>query len=220
MHHHLEIVMPSTSCIEKDIQTIMRPYDEDPDEGEGYMNRHAFWDWYLIGGRWSRTKIECDLDPCKVDEFWDRTKAMKLTVSALQAGRQDLQPSSQQAQVDNLWRELFPGKGDKCLFFSHGADQYSKAINDYDICRVVEISENLKAERVIVAAGSYDDASKLRAETMLSTEVWNGCNHLKTDFDGSVLKCIKKHDDCYKNCKDGYLLVKPDWICVTVDYHS
>lgn len=47
MHYHCEIWFPTRAEIKSAIDKVMAPYCE-----EGSSKR-AFWDWYVIGGRWA-----------------------------------------------------------------------------------------------------------------------------------------------------------------------
>jgi len=66
MHSLLEIIMPPTDDVEGAIATIMAPFNEQPDEDQEDVSSYTFWDWYVIGGRFSGSKLQSRLDPEKI----------------------------------------------------------------------------------------------------------------------------------------------------------
>lgn len=222
MHHHLEIIMPTTQDIEAAIAKILAPFDENSeDRGEC----HTFWDWYVIGGRWTGTKESCKYDAEKVEQFYEKLRELKITVSSVQCGKPALKPESQIPMVDNLWNEFFPtedGTVVPCPRFAHATNQYdSDDLWACDICRVDEIPDNLIASHVIITRPT-DDGS-VKAEFMLVEDVWNGLNFMKVDWDGNVKTALAQYEKKLEHYRDEWrekASPKPDWICVTVDYHS
>lgn len=213
MHSHLEIIMPKTTDISGAIASIMAPFNE-------------FWDFYVIGGRWAGEKEKCRYNPEVLQRFFDVLQENNVTVSSFQAGKQTLFPSSQIPMVDKLWSEFFPtedGTIVACPIFSHSNNQYdSNDLLACDICLVEEIPENLTASRVIVAGPNYKETG-VEATFMLTDSQWNGVNHMPIAWDGNVktaLEMCKKHFENYKEEWKEKVTPKPDWICVTVDYHS
>jgi hypothetical protein len=225
MHHHCEIIMPPSANIQETIDAIMKPFSENDTDDEGHSG-HAFWDWFVIGGRWAGTKETCRYDAGKMEEFYKRLAAERVTVSGFQCGKQQLEPASQIPIVDGIWNEFFPtetGEITPCPVFAHSNNQYdSNDLLSCDICRVDEISESLTAGRVIIAGPNYDD-SRIEAHFMLCDDQWNGVNHMKVDWDGKVLSALTQFTEKASHYREEYaakITPKPEWICVTVDYHS
>jgi len=72
MHYYLEIIMPEPEDVEKSVAEIMEPFREDGDGTSG----ERFWDWYVIGGRWSGEKPAGDI--CKVSEMPSNLSAYRV----------------------------------------------------------------------------------------------------------------------------------------------
>src|SRR4051812_29260376 len=119
MHYVAEVLIPPTENIPEAIKQVFDSLRRRDENDEPY-DIGDWWDWYVIGGRWSGNKLLATLDPKKLEEFEETLQGMNLTVAGLVAGKQELRPVSQEVQVDALWRETFPGRGDKCLLFKHG----------------------------------------------------------------------------------------------------
>lgn len=220
MHYHLEIIMPPTDDVEGQITNIMAEYDEKAESTDDFdANPHAFWDFWVIGGRWAGRKLEATLDSAKLERFMDELKFRKVTCSGFQAGKQSLSPESQIPMVDALWVEYFPESGvSVCPLFAHSNDQYDSSSNlPGDICKVSEVPENLSCSHVLIARESYRKDGTYAAATMRQTSVWNGCNLEKTDFDGTVKQAVCDFNEKIPNSERH---IKDDWLCVTVDYHS
>ena len=221
MHYHCEIIMPPVDDVEKAVNEIMLPFNENADEE--YRSSYTFFDWYVIGGRWSGEKIKAKLDSNKLDEFHQKLVEMKVTVSSVTAGKQELQPASQIPVVDALWRDMFPESGiDVCPLFKHYSDQYKTSELPGDACRLEEMPDSMSAERVIIAKERHDGKG-LRAEFMISTNHWNGVNYVKSTWDGNVKSAIQMQLEKLEHYKDEYrekVTPKADWIVVTVDYHN
>lgn len=208
----MEVVMPPCDDVNAALEKILAPFDENGEE-----NRHVFWDWWVIGGRWSGTKAKAKLDPAKIEAFYAELNERKVTVSGVQMGKQELSPASQIQEVDALWREMFPESGlQSCPLFGHSGDKLPG-----DICTLDECPKALKASRVIVAGNSHRD--DLDAVYMISESEWNGVNHIDTGFSGLVSDAISAHIKRLKNYGAEYaerITPRPDWLVVTVDYHS
>jgi hypothetical protein len=228
MHSHLEIIIPPTDDIEGSIAAVMKQYDESLDpKNEDYSTKHVFWDWYVIGGRWAGNKLMAKFDPVKIEEFQKWCAAEKLTVSGVVAGKQRLQPESQIPKVDAKWNELF-GTNTACPMFDHSNDQYGRngdgTLPD-DVLRLGDLPDRVTCSRVIFAGPSFNHEAKeghgkytgpLESKFMFCDEVWNGCNHMKVEWDGTVKQALEKYRESFR--KD--FLPTADWLVVTVDYHS
>ena len=219
MHMHLEVLMPPTDNVEEALAKIMAPFDESGTDEDGNPNRHSFWDWYQIGGRWGGAKIKAKLGKERLDAFNKALNERKVTVSGLQCGKQTLQPASQIEMVDALWRDMFPDSGlSVCPLFDH-----APKVIDGDICKLSEVPEGLTAQRVIIAGPSWDDDKIFSAKYMISEDIWNGVMHVKTQWDCQFKTALDTHAENVKGHRDDYRekhTPKDDWLVVTVDYHS
>jgi len=226
MHHHCEIVIPPTTDIEAAVAQIMAPFDENKRDGEDQRSP-AFWDWYVIGGRWAGRKLLASYDEAKIDEFYAWCTTEKITVSSFQAGKQKLQPESQETKVDAKWNEMFPSEHlIKCPVFAHSNDQYGKgfasALPD-DVMLLMDVPARLKCTRVIFAEPSYKDDGTIEPEFMLVDSQWNGCNYMDVDWDGTFAQAHAKFLEKCKHYTEEARekkLPKDNWLVVTVDYHS
>lgn len=235
MHYHCEIVLPAPKSygespesdndyVQSAVSRILSPFDENNDE-----NRHTFWDWWVIGGRFAGTKLTSALDPEKLESFWEWLKLEGVTVSGLTAGKQRLQPEGQIDKVDAKWRELFPESGaGPCPLFAHSNDQYdSESTLSGDIARFRDLPARLECKRFIVAGQSWSDDGDwngpLEAKFMLCQTVWNGVNHMDVAWDGTVRDALEKFNKTLEHYRDEYrekITPTADWLAVTVDYHS
>ena len=222
--------------IEAAVTSVLKPYcehEEDLDEDEQYTSRrHGFWDFWVIGGRWAGHKLLAQYDQSKIDEFYDWCKAEKITVSGLQCGKQELSPASQIPKVDAKWNEMFPSAElVPCPLFNHSNDQYGKGLSGTlprDVSRLDAVPAALKCSRVIFARPSYQSETKdrtgpLEVGWMIGEDLWNGCNHMKADWDGTFASAVEKYRESLKNYSEEYaakMIPQNDWLVVTVDYHS
>lgn len=233
MHYHCEIVIPPTMDIEAAVSSVLKPFDEDPRErDEDTDTRHSFWDFWVIGGRWAGHKLLAQYDQAKIDEFYEWCKAEKITVAGLQCGKQELSPASQIPKVDAKWNKMFPSATPiACPLFNHSNNQYGKGLSSTlpkDVSRLADVPAGLKCSRVIFAKPSYQPETKehdgpLEAGWMLAEDSWNGCNHMKVDWDGTFHSALEKYRESLKNYREEYaarVIPKDDWLVVTVDYHS
>lgn len=217
MHYHMEIVMPPTHDVETSIAQIMGPFSESGEDEDGNRNSHAFWDWYVVGGRWAGAKLEAkigDLEP-----FYAALKERNVTISRLIWGKQEISPASQIPMVDALWREMYPGSWiEVCPMFKH-----APGVIAGDICALKDMPITLTASHVIIAGEGYGDEKKLEAKYMIQDSIWNGVTHVDTQWDKNVATAVTEHAEKLKRCRDEYReknTPKPDWLVVTIDYHS
>ena len=240
MHYHCEIIFPNFESdpaasvedeIEAKITTILAPFDESPepeehdgewmceldDDGEVVSKwpyaYKAFWDYWVIGGRWSGTKLQKSLDQDKYQAFLDELNKREFTVSGIQMGKQELEPSSQIPVVDALWREWFPASGiERCPLFRHAGDQMP-----LDIATLGETPKELSACRVIIANAEG------RALYMVEDSMFNGVTFQKAAWSGRVWDAIEDWKESVTNEDAEFRAARipdDDWFCVTVDYHS
>jgi len=207
--------MPPVADVEAAVEQIMKPFSEN--EEEAY---HAFWDWYVIGGRFSGAKL--NYDKTKLDSFYAWLKEEGVTVSGVQCGKQELSPKSQTAKVDAKWAEIFPESGlAVCPLFSHYQDQYKNNLNAPDVERLGCVPKDLSAFAVIVAGKDWKGEG-FEAKFMIHESSWNGVTHIDYQWDGLVDSAIKMYTDKMRHYNEEYKAAATptdDWLCVTVDYH-
>lgn len=232
MHYHLEIVMPPVADIAAAVDTILKPYCEHGDDGdEERLEKHAFWDFHVIGGRWAGSKLLAEIDSTKLDAFYAWLKEEHVTVSGLQCGKQELSPADQIPKVDAKWSEMFPEAAGPCPLFNHSNSQYGEGLKGAmrgDVCKLSELPADLKCSRILIAKPSYDTVTKgyhgpLEAEFMLCEDAWNGCNHMKVDWDGKASSALAQYCERIKSYREEFRAIaepQPNWLVVTVDYHS
>lgn len=223
MHYHLEIVMPPTEDIKAAVSKIMAPFDENHEEGEDHDSRHAFWDFWVIGGRFAGTKVQASYDPQRLEFFHEALKERKVTVSGMTWGKQELQPTSQIPMVDALWKEFFPQfKGEHCPLFNHSNNQYSsESLLPEDVSLFKDVVPTMKCSRIIFAGLNYK--TELAAIQMYQTDFWNGVSWQDSKWEGDFSEAVKMFNEGLEHYKDEYkekVTPKPDWLVVTVDYHT
>src|SRR5262249_42407389 len=143
--------------------SLAREGDERPD----------WWDSYLIGGRWSGQHVLAGLPEDKLKEFREELKRRQLPVSCVRFFEEELNSKEHEASADALWREFFPGAGDKCLLLYPPGSPW---LDSVDVMPVGQLPKRLSAATLIVAGPDWSDKHELRARFMLHMEVWNGCN--------------------------------------------
>lgn len=223
MHHRLEVILPQPdgfvfdeagiSLLETTLGPLLEPFSEyAPEE---IASTCTFFDYWIIGGRWSGDKLIARLDPDTIAAFNAELNSMKLTISAVQAGKPSLQPESQADQVNDLWQRYFPDCLYPCPYFM---SPWEHTLSD--ICTVGQIPDGLTAHRVMIFGPTYRGFTTLH--THYAREVWLGSNYMKTDWDGNVMAAIHKHQLRFSNDSDfaRKARVQDDWLSVTVDYHS
>lgn len=202
-HYHCEVILPpSTVNVGAAVQRLLAPFDEAiPHPKRAY---EPFWDWYKIGGRWSGEHALSGLDPARITAFETMLAERKVSVSALQAGKPRLQPASQRAMVDQLWREWFPHSRIKqCPLVDAFED------DGFDVCRLSQVPTSLTCERLLIANDDGDPAF------MLVRGFWNGVTYQETTWDGTLRHGLELALASHRN-----LSPPTDSILVTVDYHS
>lgn len=213
MHYHLEIIMPPTENVKETIEEILAPFDENSEDQE-VRSSHAFWDWWVIGGRYSGQHIVGRYDSDKMDSFYADLKKHKVTVSGFVFGKEELSPASQIPLVDDLWQTHFDDNG-PCPLFKHYNDQY--ADNYGDICQVQNMPEYLSCGRIIITGADF------KPEFMIQTEFWNGVTWMDTNWDGSVKSAVEMYSKKQETMNKEWAKknsIQPNWLLVTVDYHS
>lgn len=217
MHYHLEIVMPPTDDVKGAVEQIMAPFDENADRSDEDASSSPFWDWWQLGGRYSGSKMLDALGRERLDAFYKALTEAKVTVSSFTAGKQTLQPACQAGKVDALWNDMFPDAPVKqCPIF----DNY-KADNG-DVMRLSDLPPRVEAEHVIIAGPNWK-GEKLEACYMVRDSIWNGVTHQNTTWDKTLAGALSEWTeklDGYKEEWRAQRTPRPDWLVVTVDYHS
>lgn len=205
--------MPPTDKVTEEISKILAPFDEDPKDGE--RERHAFWDWYVIGGRYSGQHLLSKYEGEKLDSFYEELNRNNITVSGLVSGKQELQPAEQIPFVDALWQTHFPDEDGPCPIFKHYNNQYKNSYED--VCRVADLQDGLYCSRVIITD------SEFKPQFMIEDSYWNGVSWVDSKWDGSVKDAVKMYSEKSDRYKAEWLelnKIRPQWLLVTVDYHS
>jgi len=213
MHYHLEIIMPPTDNVADKVSVILAPFNEDPQDGE--RGSHAFWDWYVIGGRYSGQHLLSKYQGGKLDLFYEELKRKNVTVSGFVSGKQELQPAEQIPFVDDLWKTLFPEEDGPCPIFKHSGDQYKDSYKD--IGSVADLQDGLSCARVLITNGEF------RPTFMIEDSYYNGVSWVDSKWDGSVKDALKMYSEKMGMYKEEWRLkneVKPEWLLITIDYHT
>lgn len=217
-HYHMEIIMPPTArlTMEDVIAQVLAPFDENASP-EIRSSGAQFWDWYVIGGRWSGEKIRQSMDDTKLEQFQEWMGSEKITVSEVQCGKPTLNPVEQREKVDAKWAEMFPESGfDVCPLFDHFPTSAS------DIMQLGQVDPKISMFRGMILVPGHDEQGYI-LETMLAQEIWNGATFQETAWDGTLEALLKYHSKYHDNYKSKYVArvtPKSDWLVVTVDYHS
>jgi hypothetical protein len=216
-HYHLELVMPPTEDVKAAVTQILAPFCEHLDRDEEGANGHPFFDYWVIGGRWSGEKMVAMFSKERTEAFHAAMRDAKVTVSSFRCGKEELKPADQIEKVDAMWREHFPESPlAVCPLF----DNYKGDMGD--VMNLEQVPDRLTAARVIVAAPGYDGVS-LEAAYMVEAEFWNGVCHNRTAWSGKFHDALAMQQEHHKNSHPDYLAKttpKPDWLVVTIDYHT
>ena len=233
MHYLLEIIMPPVPGIEMPTQqhiddcvsVIMAPYheeNEDPEEAR----TPKWWDWYVVGGRYAGSHMMATLDREKMAAFEQWLQDTQVTVSGIQAGKQELSPKDQIPVVDAKWAEFFPEyAGQACPLFRHSNDQYGRDGNGTlpeDVLHFRDVPREMTCCRVIIAGPNYEGTS-MEAKYMISEDIWNGVTHVKSDWDGKIGSALNQFMERAEHARDEWrekYVPTDNWLVVTVDYHS
>ncbi|MDR3582515.1 MAG: hypothetical protein P4L67_04550 [Candidatus Pacebacteria bacterium] len=214
--------MPPVDDIKAAIEQVLKPFDENGENEDGNRSNHAFWDFYVIGGRFAGVKLEAMFDADRLRAFNTELANQKVTVRGVQFGKQELAPSSQIPMVDALWCESFPESPIKvCPMFRHYNDQHEDSNGFPDIMRLGDVPASLKAFRVIVAGPNH--RGELEATYMIQGDMWNGVSWVDTRWDGLVRSTVDALREKLGDYKPEYAArntPNDDWLAVTVDYHS
>lgn len=217
MHYHLEIIMPPTDDIEAAVKEILAPFDENLDHADENRNGYPFWNYWKIGGRWSAAKLIHSLGQKRIDAFQEGLSERHVTASGVQFGKPTLSPADQIELVDRLWQEAFPESGlRQCPLFDHYKGQ------ETDIMRLGSVAHDLECSHLIVAGPGWQEGT-LAACTMLQQRTWNGVTSQETTWDGTLGAALATHAEKCAHYREEWRAKhepQPEWLVVTVDYHS
>lgn len=242
-HYHMELILPpqpDREAVRKASHQILLPFreEQDPlpeDEYHEIYEGHRFWDWYVIGGRWTRDHIVARLDETKLQDFWDNFAEAGMEGPGFQmpGSHPQLTPESV-LRAHELWADFFPN--DECPFWQKDGRRPGEACDHKsDICTVGELGENAGAYRLLIA--TLDGHLKYKAAHLISTSFWNSVSWQDAKWEGDVHQAIGDYNGTRqaeidrRRDKDGVAdewslkygipsLVGDDWHAVTVDYHS
>lgn len=219
MHYHLEIIMPPTDDVEAVIEQIMAPFDEncgDNSEGETGSN-YPFWDYWVIGGRWSGSKLSAILGYDRITAFQNSLIDAEITVSSVVFGKETLHPPEQAETVDRMWNKAFPESFVKvCPLFDNYKGDHG------DVMRLSDVPRSLKCAHLIVAGPDYKGKG-IEAKFMVTDDIWNGVNYVQTTWNETLGGGLDMALEKLKNYNREYAATQTpagDWLVVTVDYHS
>jgi len=203
MHYRMEILMPPTQDVEAKLQEVLKDFSENNEE-----SRNAFYDYFIIGGRWSGKHNMDGFGQDKLDRFYAELTENKVTVSSIQFGKQKLSPSSQIPFVQEIWNKYFPGE---CPVFDH----YT---GGGDIITWKEAqTKDITCLRFLVTNKDFEP------EYMTMDSAWNGVSWIETKWDKTVKGAFQEYTEKMSRYKEEYRIEnepKDDWLLVTVDYHS
>ena len=187
MHYQLEIIMPPTDDVSAAVKEILTPFDENAEDSEDRSMRYVFWDYWLIGGRWSGNKLLSLLGDERLDAFRQLLADRHITAAGLQWGKPTLSPADQRPIVDAMWRDAFP---DAPIFECPLFDYYKG--NSGDVMMLKEAPRAITCQRVIVAAPDYK-GERLESVYMIQESIWNGVTHVETTWDDWLVVTIDYH---------------------------
>lgn len=209
MHSHAEVWLETIEDLDDQISGIMEPYSENnkvmlrseewTDDNNRvhketyWTNPKGWWDWFVIGGRW--TGVKDNYDPRKDRRNWEKCPLCEGT------GYRSDELGKEAREKNPTYTCNACGEYDnEKKVWTHGglpegmrvAWHYKR--HDGDIMPVKDISDDLSCYTLIIG------------KDVFHMEEWDGNTFVKTDFDGKVKQKLDQ-----MGITDGYL--------VTVDYH-
>jgi len=186
VHYHCEVYFKERpKDVLKAVSRVMEPYreriDEETDECSG------FWDWWVIGGRWSGIHTETKLDPVRLNEFYRVCNEKGLFLYGSK-NPEDVQKARRAEEFLKFFPN-FEGPVPTCR------DVYKEDGYADDTAPVEEVTERLRCYTLILPG------------EVLHREVWDGKAFRETDFDGYVKKALEA-----RGMTTGYL-VTVDYHC-------
>ncbi len=226
MRNHVELIMPPTPFGEledpkpPEVSNLLDPLSKDAALRGDITTAEYLHDRFYIGGHFSGTKTYLRLDPERLRQFWEELDSEDFNTARGRAGigldkfwsievfdiGSDSDGFGQNRtwsirdlpKVNALWRKWFPedevGEFPLNPYYPTG---------DWDICRVDQIPDNLKAHAVVVA-------NEDEVVFQLKLEIWDRTRGFQsTGFDGSVHNALRQ-------CRACGVEPAPDWLAVTL----
>lgn len=228
MHVHLEVLVPPTDNPVDDVETLLKPFDESAEDEEGY-SRYTFWDWWVIGGRWSCSHLLADIGKGRMDKFVEEMPKYKVSGVQTAGGLYEVpvEPDGVRDELLELWKVHFPEYAEQCPFWGL-TDQYDRGGRPNDIVPAGSISKSLTCSQLLIG---WRPKETIRPLLMLQDDFYNGVSWQDSAWDGKVLASIEAHNEKTRARKDGARegwweeygsrqVVGEDWLAVTVDYHT
>lgn len=197
------------------VSAAMAPYNEDSED-----RKNTFWDWWVIGGRYSGEVLTSRLGTERLEQFNAVLNSRKVMVKGLVCGKEELADSQTEEMVDALWRDMFPDSGlAKCPLFKHGSpSQYDKRGElPFDVCKVEDVPAS--HAQFSIALIELDYEKKPSITQLLHREIWNGSTHQDTAWDGTFATALEHFNKRMGRCREPATVMPQDTV-VTVDYHS
>lgn len=192
MHYHCEVWVPKKDKWRSQVVSALRGLEED---------RDGFYDWYVIGGRWSgehttwllKQKFGDKLE--KISKEFDKEFGWWTNKDNDETKRAQQYEEVFERHITKAEWDKRPLPGWRNTYNQDGADDDIIAIADvpwdHFTCYTFVLSARGK---------TYEEERKY-----WHSEIWNGSVHQNSEYD--VRKILKEH-----KLEGGYL--------VTVDYHS
>lgn len=155
MHYHAEVFVPTKKNYQNVVAEIMAPhYEKWSDNDE--ESREGFWDWYVIGGRWSGRHTILDLYLKYGDEAYNAMlQEFKERFGWWEGGPERITRETRKAQFEEVFHKHFP---DANLHVPMPAwrDSYKQDGYPDDICALEDIPIPLfSCYTLILPSGVY-----------------------------------------------------------------
>jgi len=164
MHSSVLIIAEPQENYPLYVQKVMEPYSEEE-------SKNGWWDWYVIGGRWSGELTEIKLDQDKLKKIREEFEKQGLNWISMEKTNE-----IQKEKSHKLWREFFGNewKDEEIPIYR---DSYAENGFNDDIQPVSNFTpEQLKllnTAHVIDKDGCYSYDSVWSGKTYLEDKEWN-----------------------------------------------
>jgi hypothetical protein len=94
--------------------------------------------------------------------------------------------------------------------------------HECDTMPLAQVPGDFACHHLIIAGPRWKDGTT-EAQAMLMEKIWNGVSYQDTTWDGTFAAALEIHSKKLENYKEEYRAThtpQPDWLVVTVDYHS
>lgn len=205
MHFRVEVIMPPTDDVEKQLEVIMAPFSENSEDPNcDYIPK--WWDWYVIGGRWRGEKAKEKLDNDTLKKFYDVLKMR---------GNEMVQ-----SEIDAVYRKHFPDQGETCPFVRKDwHEQYDTTLTD--VWKLEDVNQAGTANKLIIAGPEHDE--NITTLELFQHDIWNGVNFEITAWDCTIGGALRKYVEKIDRYKEEYrekITPQPNWLVITVDCHN